>query len=299
MLSHASAKMLSRTILQGTSRRIVGLSTTAAMTTTRTTSRIASARVIVPKNHQGGGGGATTTRRWMTEQAAKETTASAEKAAVEMEKKTSWWSDAKFWGGLGALAGWGMSASAIYDAFMQGPEVISLTMTPVLIVYSTLFARWAYVVTPPNPLLMWCHVANVAAQVNQFRRALQYKMENGQEEEVKDIVTKIGAGAAATALAVVAGPTARKALVGAGLGVISTIAAGKSFFRYYFSFVSDFFFWICASKIIIIVLAQPMRVPLRFISGLPCRNGLLVEPPLWNCTARPIKFPCPNIPPSP
>jgi hypothetical protein len=96
------------------------------------------------------------------------------------EEPKGWWTSAQFWGGLGALAGWGMSGSAIYDAFQQGPEVISLTMTPVLIVYSTLFARWAWVVQPRNLLLCACHVTNVGAQMNQFRRALEFNKEEGE-----------------------------------------------------------------------------------------------------------------------
>ena len=72
------------------------------------------------------------------------------------EESKGWWSSAQFWGGLGAIAGWGMSGSAIYDAMQQGPEVISLTMTPVLIVYSTLFASWAWIVQPRNMLLCAC-----------------------------------------------------------------------------------------------------------------------------------------------
>ncbi|OEU13800.1 hypothetical protein FRACYDRAFT_165105, partial [Fragilariopsis cylindrus CCMP1102] len=85
-------------------------------------------------------------------------------------------------GAAGAMAAWGMSGAAIYDSVLQGPEVISLTMTPVLIVYSALFARWAWVVKPRNLSLMWCHVANVIAQTNQIRRALEYKVENGEQE---------------------------------------------------------------------------------------------------------------------
>lgn len=33
-----------------------------------------------------------------------------------------------------ALAGWGMTGAAIYDSQFSGPEKISLTMTPVMIV---------------------------------------------------------------------------------------------------------------------------------------------------------------------
>jgi hypothetical protein len=66
------------------------------------------------------------------------------------------------------------SGAAIYDATLGGPETISLTMTPVLIVYSSLFARWAFIVKPQNLLLASCHMTNVVAQGNQLRRALEY-----------------------------------------------------------------------------------------------------------------------------
>mmetsp|Transcript_51689 Transcript_51689/g.124770 ORF Transcript_51689/g.124770 Transcript_51689/m.124770 type:complete len:324 (+) Transcript_51689:145-1116(+) len=140
----------------------------------------------------------------------------------------SWWSSPQFWGAAGAIAGWGMSGAAIYDATQQGPEVISLTMTPVLIVYSTLFARWAWVVQPRNLLLMWCHITNVAAQGNQLRRALEYKMENGQEQEVKEMVEKVGMLGAGAGAAVLSGPYLRQALSNANLGIVSTVAAAPA-----------------------------------------------------------------------
>lgn len=121
-----------------------------------------------------------------------------------------------------------MSGAAIYDSLQQGPEVISLTMTPVLIVYSTLFARWAWVVRPRNLLLMWCHITNVGAQSNQLRRALQYKMENGQEAEVKDMAQKVGMLGAGAGAAVLSGPYLRHALSNANLGLISTVAAADA-----------------------------------------------------------------------
>ena len=139
-----------------------------------------------------------------------------------------WWTSAEFWGGLGAIAGWGMSASAIYDATLQGPEVISLTMTPVLIVYSSLFARWAFIVKPQNLLLCSCHVANVVAQSNQLRRALEHKMASGQEALVQDMAQKAAVGGAALTGSVLAGPYIRSALSNANLGIISTIAAADA-----------------------------------------------------------------------
>lgn len=164
-------------------------------------------------------------RKFSTEKnaATKESTKPVEEAAPE-----SWWTDPKAWGAAGAAAGWGMSGAAIYDSMKSGPEIISLNMTAVLIVYSSLFAKWAYVVKPRNMALCLCHVTNVIAQTNQFRRALEYKSENGETEEVKEITMKAGAVAAGGAACVLAGPAVQAGLVGANLGILSTIAAADA-----------------------------------------------------------------------
>ena len=52
-------------------------------------------------------------------------------AAKEAVAETGWWSSASFWGAAGAIAGWGMTGAAIYDASTAGPEIISLNMTSV------------------------------------------------------------------------------------------------------------------------------------------------------------------------
>ena len=104
-------------------------------------------------------------RRLLSEKPAEK---AAEKAAAP-EAKPGWWSSAEFWGGLGALAGWGMTGAAIYDAQFSSPEKISMTMTPVMIIYSSLFCRWAIIVKPQNLLLAACHGSNVVAQFNQMR----------------------------------------------------------------------------------------------------------------------------------
>ena len=164
-------------------------------------------------------------RRWLSAESG------AAKEAVKTEAKKEskgFWHSAELWGGLGALAGWGMSGAAIYDATQQGPEVISLTMTPILIVYSTLFARWAWVVQPRNLLLCACHVTNVGAQLNQLRRALEFKLENGEEKKVNDMMEKVGMAGAATAVAIAAGPKMRSVLTNANLGLVSTVAAADA-----------------------------------------------------------------------
>ncbi|KAL7475661.1 hypothetical protein ACHAW6_001570 [Cyclotella cf. meneghiniana] len=161
-------------------------------------------------------------------EAVAQTAETAATSGSEASKSKSWWDSAEFWGRCGALAGWGMSGAAIYDAMQSSPEIISLNMTGVLIVYSSLFARWAFVVKPQNLLLASCHVTNVAAQCNQMRRALEYKQSNGEDEAVNDILMKAGATAAVGAACVLAGPTVQSAIVNANLGVVSTVAAADA-----------------------------------------------------------------------
>lgn len=152
------------------------------------------------------------------------------KKVVEETKKpaVTWWNSAELWGKLGALAGWGMSGAAIYDAFNSGPEIISLNMTGVLIVYSSLFARWAFIVKPQNLLLASCHAANVAAQLNQLRRALQYKLDQGQTEEVEAYTKKAALALGGGAACIIGAPTVRSKLIAANAGILSTIAAADA-----------------------------------------------------------------------
>lgn len=116
----------------------------------------------------------------------------------------------------------------VYDAFQQGPEIISLTMTPVLMVYSFLFVRWSLVITPKNYFLAACHVTNFFAQSNQLRRALEYKIESGQEAQVQEMAQQAGLGGALLLGGVLAGPTIRSTLSSANLGVVSTVAAADA-----------------------------------------------------------------------
>ena len=51
-------------------------------------------------------------------------------------------SQGKLFGFFGACCNWFLGLSAVYGATSQGPEVISLPMTCVMLCYSTLFGRW-------------------------------------------------------------------------------------------------------------------------------------------------------------
>jgi len=70
------------------------------------------------------------------------------------------WKTTHFWG---PVANWGLVGAAVYDAFCKGPEVISIPMTSTLLMYSTIFMRFALKVKPINYLLFSCHLFNVCA----------------------------------------------------------------------------------------------------------------------------------------
>ena len=88
-----------------------------------------------------------------------------------------------------------------------------MNMTPVQIVYSSLFARWAWVVQPRNLMLFFCHVSNVLAQSNQLRRAFEYQVEQGKADEVRAVGMQAGAGAVGLAALVMAGPRMQATMV--------------------------------------------------------------------------------------
>lgn len=71
-------------------------------------------------------------------------------------------------------------------------------------------------------------MTNVAAQLNQLRRALNYKLEQGHKEDVEKFVYTAAAGAVGGAACLVAGPVVRKKLMVANLGLLTTIAAAEA-----------------------------------------------------------------------
>mmetsp|Transcript_13269 Transcript_13269/g.53218 ORF Transcript_13269/g.53218 Transcript_13269/m.53218 type:complete len:198 (+) Transcript_13269:339-932(+) len=76
-------------------------------------------------------------------------------------------------------------------------------MTGTMVVYSSLFVRFAWAVNPRNYLLFACHAFNVVAQLNQLRRAIDYKLETDPAaiDEIKTLGTQAavaGAGVLGT-----------------------------------------------------------------------------------------------------
>merc|ERR1712168_1234070 len=78
-----------------------------------------------------------------------------------------------FWG---PAANWGIPIAAMADC-RKSPEIISPNMTGSLIIYSALFARFAWMVTPRNRLLLACHLTNLTLQCVQMGRYYNYEAE--------------------------------------------------------------------------------------------------------------------------
>ncbi|CAP35592.2 Protein CBG18071 [Caenorhabditis briggsae] len=65
-----------------------------------------------------------------------------------------------FWG---PVANWGLPLAALGD-LKKNPDMISGPMTSALLIYSSVFMRFAWHVQPRNLLLFACHLANFSAQ---------------------------------------------------------------------------------------------------------------------------------------
>ncbi|CEF68352.1 Mitochondrial pyruvate carrier 1 [Strongyloides ratti] len=74
---------------------------------------------------------------------------------------------------LGPLVNYGLPVAAIAD-LKKSPEFISGNMTVALLVYSSIFSRFAWRVQPRNMLLLSCHVLNLTAQSTQMIRFLNH-----------------------------------------------------------------------------------------------------------------------------
>merc|ERR1712168_1769295 len=72
-----------------------------------------------------------------------------------------------FWG---PLANWGIPIAAVADC-RKSPEI-----------FSTLFARFAWMVTPRNLLLLACHLTNLTLQCIQMGRYYEYEHLGGKEK---------------------------------------------------------------------------------------------------------------------
>lgn len=122
------------------------------------------------------------------------------------------WKTTHFWG---PVANWGIVGAAVYDITKQGPDVVSVPMTGTLAVYSAIFMRFAWAVTPRNYLLFSCHAFNEAVQLTQLARGYAWQREHQPElaRQSEELAVKAGAAAAG----VVVGGVALRAPLAAAL----------------------------------------------------------------------------------
>ncbi|KAG4305665.1 hypothetical protein PORY_001221 [Pneumocystis oryctolagi] len=72
------------------------------------------------------------------------------------------------------VSNFGIPLAAISD-LKKDPKLISGKMTSALIIYSAAFARYAWMVSPRNYLLLGCHLVNEVAQIGQGLRWISNK----------------------------------------------------------------------------------------------------------------------------
>eukprot|EP00283_Hemiselmis_rufescens_P018998 CAMPEP_0173437188 /NCGR_PEP_ID=MMETSP1357-20121228/17891_1 /TAXON_ID=77926 /ORGANISM="Hemiselmis rufescens, Strain PCC563" /LENGTH=116 /DNA_ID=CAMNT_0014402351 /DNA_START=32 /DNA_END=382 /DNA_ORIENTATION=- len=73
-----------------------------------------------------------------------------------------------FWG---PVANWGFVLAGLSD-MTKSPDVISENMQVAMCIYSGLFMRFAWKVTPRNYLLLACHISNECVQGTQLSRKI-------------------------------------------------------------------------------------------------------------------------------
>eukprot|EP00731_Ephydatia_muelleri_P031858 Em0023g365a len=81
-----------------------------------------------------------------------------------------------FWG---PVANWGVPLAALAD-MKKDCEIISPKMTGAMVIYSSLFMRFALRVKPRNLLLFACHLTNFSAQSIQLGRLIHYNLKKGE-----------------------------------------------------------------------------------------------------------------------
>ncbi|KAI9168157.1 hypothetical protein H9P43_007529 [Blastocladiella emersonii ATCC 22665] len=94
------------------------------------------------------------------------------------------------------FANWGLPLAAIAD-MKKDPEMISGKMTAALSIYSLLFMRFAWMVTPRNHLLLAVHVVNETAQLGQGYRFVNHWYMGGREKALEEAKKSAAAAPAA------------------------------------------------------------------------------------------------------
>ncbi|KAJ5579960.1 Mitochondrial pyruvate carrier 1 [Penicillium hispanicum] len=103
-------------------------------------------------------------------------------AKIRSNKVADYVCSTHFWG---PVSNFGIPFAAVMDT-KKDPEIISGTMTGVLIVYAATFMRYSLAITPKNYLLFACHMTNFGAQTVQGYRYLSYWNWGGREAKLAE-----------------------------------------------------------------------------------------------------------------
>ncbi|KAF2876831.1 hypothetical protein BDV95DRAFT_561678 [Massariosphaeria phaeospora] len=102
-------------------------------------------------------------------------------ARIRANKYADYFCSTHFWG---PASNFGIPIAAVAD-MSKDPEIISGRMTGALSVYSAVFMRYAFAVSPANYLLFGCHFINCSSQLVQGYRYMQYWNFGGRDAALK------------------------------------------------------------------------------------------------------------------
>lgn len=193
-----------------------------------------------------------------------------------------------FWG---PAANWGLAGSGIYDALLKGPEIINERMSATQVLYSGLFARFAWCVQPRNYLLLSCHVTNMGAQSNQLRRWGQNKIETEPETGGQTVQTAMMGGAAVAigvaGLVAVSAP-AQTAVLGAfGAGGFLHRMAAHPAGPFYIHFWAPNFKWALSINNLLDYNRPTEKISLSMTSALTLTGALFCR---WSFVITPVNY---------
>jgi len=191
-----------------------------------------------------------------------------------------------FWG---PVANWGLAGSGMYDAALKGPEIINERMCATQVVYSGLFVRFAWAVQPRNYILASCHSCNVLAQLNQLRRWVAYNQESDPVNSSSAIQTVLGGLTAAggvVGVSMLTRKTVQGALVNAGAGVISRLAAHPAG-PFYIHFWAPNFKWMLSVNNLLDYNRPVENISMSMTSALTLTGLIFMR---WSFVITPVNY---------
>eukprot|EP00978_Attheya_sp_CCMP212_P048652 scaffold555424_cov59-Attheya_sp.AAC.1 len=133
----------------------------------------------------------------------------------------------EFWGTASALVGWSLTGASFYDWSQMQSSQISGTSSLVLVVYSSLMARWAYVIAIPNLILSACHMTNAGLQMVQLVRVIRYKIKHRLSRKLAILERNIASTIAIVAASLALGPGLRTRWMKSSINKLKQVATAE------------------------------------------------------------------------